>query len=134
MLNENDVINYLCDYLQNKGYTIIQQLNTNEKGIDIIAEKDGSTFAIEAKGATSSKEQTNRYNKPFSRSQAKHHIAMAIYKCCEISDKGVYDSVGIALPNDKNHSDIVSRVCKSITKFGFKLFLVNEDGTVQQEV
>lgn len=65
MLTENEVVNATCKEIKNEGYTINQQLSTIQKGIDIVAEKNGIKIYIEAKGGTSSKVGTNRYGKPF---------------------------------------------------------------------
>ena len=51
-LDENEIIDIVCQYLENKkDYNIKQKLKTTEKGIDIIAENDknGRTLWIEAK-------------------------------------------------------------------------------------
>ena len=67
MLTESDVIATVCDYLRAEGYEIRQQLTETEH--DIIAVRGDETLLIEAKGETSSKEGTNRFGKPFKRSQ-----------------------------------------------------------------
>lgn len=67
MLTENDIVENLSKFLKLKGYTISQQLTTNQTGIDIIAENESEKLYIEAKGETSSKETSNRFGKPFNR-------------------------------------------------------------------
>lgn len=77
MLNENDVVAAVCDYLKSQGYEIVQQCATTEQGIDIIArhpERSGRLL-IEAKGGTSSREGSPRYDKGFSPSQVFDRVA-----------------------------------------------------------
>ena len=91
MLNEPDVIEALCKYLELNGYVIKQRLGPKEQGDDIIAEKINGlkhVLYIEAKGETSSKKDTARYGKPFSNSQVKVHVAEAFYKCAEVISRG----------------------------------------------
>ena len=40
MINENEAVTILSDYLISQGYIINQQLDTKTKGIDIIAQKE----------------------------------------------------------------------------------------------
>jgi len=37
LLNENDVVNAVCSYLEGAGYKILQRCSTTNQGIDIIA-------------------------------------------------------------------------------------------------
>ena len=80
LLDENDVIQYLISFLVKKGYGLVSSCITTKRGYDIVMQKGGRDLYIEAKGETSSKDNTNRYNKPFTHSQKKHHVAMAIFK------------------------------------------------------
>jgi Holliday junction resolvase len=55
MLTENDVVKAVSNKLNAIGYKVVQSLTTNEKGIDIIAQKGDVKLYVEAKGETSSK-------------------------------------------------------------------------------
>ena len=57
MLTENDVVDCVVSYLKSKEFTIDSMCNTMQKGIDIVANKNGKKILVEAKGATTSKEK-----------------------------------------------------------------------------
>ena len=88
MLSEEDVIEAVCDFLKERGYEIEQQLGPTEHGYDIIAKKGVPlgmvSMYVEAKGATSSKNTSNRFGRAFNASQVRTHISVAMYKACEV--------------------------------------------------
>ena len=49
MLRENDVVDHLIKSLEVDGYIIKQALYDKQRGIDVIAEKQGSVLYIEVK-------------------------------------------------------------------------------------
>ena len=61
MLRENDVVDHLIKSLEVDGYIIKQALYDKQRGIDVIAEKQGSVLYIEVKGATSGDQTSRRY-------------------------------------------------------------------------
>ena len=138
MLSEEDVIKAVCDFLKERGYKIKQQLGPAEHGYDIIAKKGVPlgmvSMYVEAKGATSSKNTSNRFGRAFNASQVRTHISVAMYKACEVlSLQTVGTDIirsGIALPNDKNHGKVVGKIRSSLAKLGIYLFLVNDDRSV----
>ena len=138
MLSEEDVIEAVCDCLKDRGYEIEQQLGPTEHGYDIIAKKGVPlgmvSMYVEAKGATSSKNTSNRFGRAFNASQVRTHISVAMYKACEVLSlltvgTDIIQS-GIALPNDANHGKAVDKIRSSLTKLGIYLFLVNDDRSV----
>lgn len=60
MLTENDVVRAVSEFLAGRGLEIVQALTTALKGIDVIARSERAIWYVEAKGATSSKPETNR--------------------------------------------------------------------------
>ena len=65
MINENEAVTILSDYLISQGYIINQQLDTKTKGIDIIAQKGKKKLFIEVKGGTPTSPTSKNYGKPF---------------------------------------------------------------------
>lgn len=129
MLTENDVILKLSEFLSDNDYEIIQQLNTNQKGIDIIAKNDSEVVYIEAKGETSSKSSSNRFGKPFNRNQIRVHIARAIFTCLEtLSDapSGKKTSIGLALPYTKEHQLMIKGVISVLENLNIRLYWVSK--------
>ena len=107
LLNENDVVNFVSIYLEKKGYKIEQKLTTTQRGIDIVAHHpEKGCCCVEAKGATSSKKDSNRYNKEFNSSQVKTHIGVAILRSFQTKQQHTTSLVVIALPNNQKHKAI----------------------------
>lgn len=132
MLTENDVINYLANHLEtDHGYFIQKKATTSQKGIDIIAIKNGKKLCIEAKGETSSKIQTKRFGKPFTNSQVSTHISMAIlYIMLEIN-KDADNDYAIALPDNLDHRNMICRLLTSLKQLNIKVYFVDIDGKVE---
>lgn len=132
MINENQVVDYVCKYLEDNNYTVSQRLNTNEKGHDIVAYNvNNKKLIIEAKGGTSSKPVTNRFGKDFDRKQVIHQVAMAIYAVCKTIDSEPECEVGIALPRNEEHMMAVKKIQRAIDLLGIKIYWVSLGGKVE---
>ncbi|WBW95259.1 hypothetical protein [Oceanirhabdus sp. W0125-5] len=127
---ENEVINAVVSKLKSFHFKVLSTCNTKERGIDIISEKDNYKLLIEAKGGTSSKENTKKYGVPFDRNQAKTHISVAILKTMELitkyKDQPEY-IFGIALPYEKNHLEFIERVKYTLNELGIVIFWVKRE-------
>ena len=133
MLFESDVISSVCDYLEKNDFKIIQKLNENEKGDDIIAiNYSNQKIYIEAKGETSSKKGSNRFGKEFSSSQKKVHVSQALYRAIKMKESN--DSLaGMAFPETKGHLALIEPIKKTLQKIKIEVFWVKADGTVRVE-
>lgn len=130
MLTENEVLEKLSTYLRDSGHEILQQASTAQRGVDLVARKDNRTWYIEAKGATSSKKGTNRYGKPFNASQVRSHVSRAILQCMKTlnGEAAVPGSqVGIALPDNEAHRNLVAEIYPSLKKLDITLFWVSAE-------
>jgi len=134
MLTENKIIEYTSIYLENNGYKIIGIKDTTKKGIDIeaIHPKKGKCF-VEAKGETSSKKGTKRYGKPFTISQIKTHIGVALLKTFQIKQESEISNVLIALPFEENHKKIINSIMSCLIKTNIKILYVKENGDVEEK-
>jgi hypothetical protein len=131
MLTENEIIKHTCVFLQNNGYRIISQCNTDEKGIDIAAfHSEKGVCCIEAKGQTSSKKDSARFGKKFDSTQINTHIAVAILKSFKTKQNPGVTNVAISLPDDEGHRRVLDSIDLSLKKSGIKVFLVSGDGSV----
>ncbi len=133
MLTENDVVEHVARFLGGRGYAIEQALGTSEKGVDIVAvsERDGRRLLIEAKGATSSKEHTARFGKPFTPAQARSHVARAFFEAARVVSKGREDErAALALPRDRYHEGLIAQVARALELLEVSVFWVSSDGTV----
>jgi len=137
VLFEGKVIEFVCNYLSEHDFEIIQKLSTTEQGDDIVALKSGMKLIIEAKGESSSNKNSSRYGQPFTYNQVKTHVGVALYKVLEILTREMNDGnvvvVGIALPNNENHRKCVAKISVAIKQLNIVLFWVNEDGSVDIE-
>lgn len=134
MLTENQIIEYFRDYLVVNGYEIKQFLSTKERGIDIIAEKDGRTVKAEAKGATSALATSNRFGREFNKGQVRTHIAVALSMVSRLMTKDNDRNIDYAfvLPDNNNHINEIEGMCLALRKLCIKVFFVNEDGDVRE--
>jgi len=75
-MDEHTVVEAVCKKLTAEGYEVIQRLDTDQRGIDVIACKIGSDelLYVEAKGSTSSEIGTVRFGKPFSNSAVRKRV------------------------------------------------------------
>jgi len=136
ILNENEIIDIVCQYLENKkDYNIKQKLKTTEKGIDIIAENDknGRTLWIEAKGGTSSVKKSKRYGKPYTKTQVFDRVAKGVFTGLQLlmnrKDRKNIE-VGLAFPDTKYFQEYLKPIKPILKQLNIKMFLVNEDRTV----
>ena len=133
MLFESDVISSVCDYLKKNNFKIIQQLNENQKGDDIIAiNNQNQKIYIEAKGETSSKKGSNRFGQEFNSSQKKVHVSQALYRAIKMKETNNSLS-GIAFPETKGHLLLIEPIKNTLQKIGIEVFWVKNDGTVRVE-
>ncbi|HXU27666.1 MAG TPA: hypothetical protein VN698_10570 [Bacteroidia bacterium] len=137
MLNENDIVKILINYLESKNHKILQSRDTNSKGIDIIAlnSKTKNELHIEVKGETSSKQHTARYGKPFDSKQIRTHISRAVFsamKVISLKPVGSKTIAAIALPKTKGHVSAFENIKKAVKKLDIKIFWVDEK-TVSEE-
>ena len=127
VITEMDVIEAVCSYLKDDGYTIKQALEPTRKGIDIIAVEEGTgeRFYVEAKGASSSRSQSNRYGKPSKLSQVKTHDARAFYMAASFHRLGTESlRIGIALPNTDLHRDLIEEIRHAVEVLNIEVFFV----------
>lgn len=135
MLTENDVIGAVADYLRKSGYSIQQQLNTSQKGIDVEAKHpQKGLYLVEAKGATSSKPTSNRYGIEFNSNQIKTHIGVALLKSFQTLQATPDATVAIALPNNHRHRNVISSMETPIRNSGIKILLVNSNGSIEEGI
>ncbi len=132
MLGEMDVIDSVTSYLKTKGYLITSKVESvDEHGIDVVA-MSGRTkvkLNVEAKGQTSSKSETKRFGKEFTRNQKRDHLGKALLKSCECIHK--HEAAAIALPDDTVDHELIDSIRGAIERLGIVVFLVDEMGAVR---
>ena len=130
MLYEDDVIDAVCDHLQQHGFTISRKCASTMRGDDIVAHSTGSIrdLHIEAKGETSKRKGSLRYDLPFDGSQVLDHVANAFYRAAKMAANGC--TGGIALPATAPHQKRIADIAHALDRLGIIVFLVADDRTV----
>jgi len=128
MLTEGDVIEKLAKYLEKNDYEVLQKLKTSEKGIDIIAQKNEKILYVEAKGETSSRDGSRRRGLPFTKNQIKTHVGVAILASMKVlaSKPEKTTRVAIALPDNKDHRDLIKLIESVLKKAGIDVYMVGD--------
>jgi len=132
LLREMDVIRSVARYLRDeKRYDVEAVESVYERGPDIIARspKLKHELAIEAKGQTSSKSDSNRFGKEFNKNQKEDHLGRALVKALQFVSKGKI--TGIALPSDETDVALVNSIKPALERLGVVVFLVRMDKTVE---
>ncbi len=130
MLTENDVVEAVAGHLEDRGWEIIETARTDRRGHDILAHREGTSLAVEAKGETSSK-YTSRRGQSFSSSQKHAHVAKALYMCARVSSEGRHRP-GMALPASDRHRELVNDILPALKSLGVSVFFVDGDRAVQE--
>lgn len=132
MLTENDIVLAVEQHFAARGYTIRQVKQTTEHGTDVVAENVAEVWYVEAKGATSSKQHTNRFGKPFTLNQINSHVSRAVFTAMTVLDEspGERTRAALALPDDRGHRAMIGRIAQSLARLGIRVLWVNPDGTV----
>lgn len=130
MLYEDDVIDAVCGYLQQHGFTVISKCTSKLCGDDIVAKgtRKIHDLLIEAKGETSKRVGSRRYSLPFDGSQVRDHVANAFYRAAKMATEGRVG--GIALPGTSAHKKRIADIAHAIDSLGIVVFFVAEDRTV----
>lgn len=128
-MTENDVVQAVAAHLVTEGYRIAEAHTTDERGVDIVAVHPvtAERLFVEAKGGTSSKEETARFGKPFTRNQAKSHVSVAFYYAAKLRQQhSTHDvRVAMAFPDDSNHRALVNDISNSLGLLGIAVFFVD---------
>lgn len=135
-LYESDVVDAVCHYLTGCSYTIQQKLTPKQRGIDIIALKQGSLFTelvIEAKGETSERSGSQRYGQPYGSADVKINVAEAFYTTAELAISRTQHPmrrVAVAVPQNALYERYVARILPAVMTLGIGIFWVASDKTV----
>lgn len=131
MLKMNDVIFAVARHLEDNDWRIENVSTTDRRRSDIQARKGHTSLVIIVKGGTSGKSGTARYGKPFTRSQKRSHVAVALYEATRVISGGDY-KVGIALPSDNDHRELIDRILPALKTLGVVVYLVHPDRSIEE--
>lgn len=129
-LYEDDVVQAVIDYLVSEGWTIDSFALSHQHGDDIVASRGAQQLIIEAKGDGSSKSNTARFGKPFTRNQVKTHVSVAVVRAMQVTSKGLARAA-VALPDSEFHRVEVGRIAPALRSVGIWVFWVSSDHSVE---
>jgi len=132
VLNENEIVDAMCRYLENQGYEIQEKCSTKQKGVDIVAKHARlGHLRIEAKGGTSTFSGSARFGKEFSPSQVIDRVAKGFYTAACMSHQNA-DTVALAFPDSLLFRKYLEKLRPSAKKLSIKIFLVRRDSSVTE--
>ena len=130
-MDENEVVDSVCRYLESKGCEISTRLTTKQTGIDIVAVDQVSKvrFSIEAKGGTSSREGSARYGLPYTASQVFDRVSKGVFTCLRLRSKynGKNQRIILAVPESTLFEGYIDSVVPVLKKSRIEVWLVSED-------
>lgn len=136
MLDENELVAFLCDYLVTEGYQITQRLSTKQKGIDIIAKNPASSgrLLIEAKGGASSRASNNNKRKNFTAPQSLNRVAKALYTAAALysHERQDRDEIALAFPHTARYVMLLNNILPLLKELKVRIFLVGLNGKVME--
>jgi hypothetical protein len=134
MPNENDVVDAVCSYLEKEGYIINQRLRTTERGTDIIAKHPSRTgrLHIEAKGGTSAREGSPRYEREYDQSQVFDRVAKGLYTAVELhcAHEQHGDRIGLAFPDTERFRKYPLPITPVLGELAISVYIVSPDRQV----
>jgi len=110
-------------------------MQNNREGVDIVARDSQSRriLKIEAKGGTSSVESSNRFGQPYTQTQVFDRVSKGVFTALQFhASRKENEDAALAVPNTKWFRYYLDPVRSTLESFGIKVFLVNDDGTVDR--
>jgi hypothetical protein len=132
-MDENEVIEHLCNYLETQGWHITSRVAAGDRGIDVVAiHPNRGRFFIEAKGGTSSRPGSSRHGKPYTKTQVFDVTSKGLMQCLHhIAANKNQVHVAFAYPDDKYFSDYIDPIKPLLNILGLNLFCIKNNGSVE---
>jgi len=122
LLNEDEVIDRTCNFLQSQGWTIRQSLHGKTQGIDIIAERAGVRLLVEAKGCTTG----TAHDRSLRIQQHRTNDSVgAVGKLLYLYDGS--SMLALALPDDRVFRAQIEKAKRGLEKLGAAVFWISRD-------
>ena len=135
-MNENHVIAELKKYLHARDHLLISECSTVMQGIDLVMKKGNQEIWVEAKGSTSSRENSNRFGKVFNDAQCHDHFSRAFFKACQMRDEAKQSKkdvrIAMAFSHTKHYQKYCDRVNATRKELGIELFWVKGADLIEE--
>lgn len=138
LLNENEAVDAVAEFLAAKGLKIVQALHGHQRGVDIIASRaDIGALHVEAKGGTSTV-ATSKYGKPMSPGEVRINVAEAFYTAAVAAPRRPGDDrevvvAAVAFHDDARHRRYVDPLRAALDELGVGVFWVTPPNQVLLE-
>jgi hypothetical protein len=132
-LTEDEIVNFLMDYLRQDQWKIDSHCLGHAHGCDIVASRHNTEFVIEVKGARASEDSPVRKREYFDSGQIKTHFGKAIVKILEEKYKRPKSKFAIAHPEDEDIRRVIGHLIPFLKNLGIGHFWVSENGSVVEE-
>lgn len=132
MLFEDDVVEAVARFFENRGWAVESRVTAREHGDDLVLVKPGRRLLVEAKGETSSNPRSSRFGLEFTSSQVGTHVGVAILRALRWVSAGDVDAA-IAVPDNERHRVRVGEVNAAIQRAGIGVLWVGQDRQVRPE-
>ena len=133
-LNENQVVDAVCEFLESNGAAVEQRCTTKQKGTDIVARRPGSAhkLLIEAKGGTSTDPSSKKYGEDYVSKKVYDVVAKAFYGgiCLRSDPEHEGDEVALAFPLTDLFLRYVKPLAPALVKMNIGLILVSPDRAI----
>ena len=139
LLNENEVVDAVAEFLAAKGFEIVQALHGHQRGVDIIASRaDIGALHVEAKGGTSTVATSKKYGKPMSPGEVRINVAEAFYTAAVAATRRPGDDrevvvAAVAFHDDARHRRYVDPLRAALDELGIGVFWVTPPNQVLLE-
>lgn len=131
---EGNVVDALANYLTKQGWVITAKANTHlkERGVDLQAQREGSTLLVEAKGYPSKfyrdplKAMAVKPTNPIN--QAQQWYSHALLKVMRLQTSYPDAVVALAFPDFPRYRTLFDETRGGLEKLGIAFILIAEDG------
>ena len=127
MLDENGVTQAVSNHLKSRGYQILQECTTNDRGVDIVAEPPAHSgrLLIEAKGGKSSKPGSRRYGQEYRKPEVFDRVAKGAYTGVSMyANRGKGDQIALAYPETAWFLEYLQPVRSVLRSLGIDVYMV----------
>ena len=129
-LDENAVVMHCVAALRAAQWRVERSATTMERGIDIVAERNGARMYVEAKGVTSSKSGSNRYGMLQTSSQIFIQVSTALCTTAQLRSAEPHAEVMIAVPDHECMRRRLARIEPVLECARIGVLWVGSDGCV----
>lgn len=127
--SEDEVVHAVCSHLRTSGWGIQSFALAHQHGDDIVATRGAERLIVEAKGAGSSKNWSKRFGQPFTRSQVRTHVSVAVHRAMSVWSTGAAQPA-LAFPDDLHHHAMADPIHRVLMQLDIWVFWVGKDGSV----